>query len=512
MFARFHRTPRGPGAVLCRHGPAAGLLLLLLAVAGCGTLLETGAVARRQTAADANYARALAHYSTGLLLESEHGRTGDVQQAFEAAHRLDPDSRPPVEAQVMRLLREGRTREALDQLENYCQRHPDDAGVRCDLARLAESNDDFARAARYYAEAFRLLPDDLTLAFAHVRALFAGRQDASAIAAMRRLNREHACVDTRNLPTYWAIQFFHREHAAARALPCLDLACDVATGATQRVELRFFYGEAALAAGRTNDALRAFQQTLASRPMHIRAVMSLAQALYTRDGAAAIEAQARRTARAPTDVPGLLTLAALHLAAKDRTRAVPILARAQDAILAQQMIPSADIALLHGATLDELGRHEEAAAVFQDALRRHPRADVIMNYLAYMWAVANVRLDEAARWAQLAVKQRPRSGAYLDTLGWVRYRQQRFEEALDLLLRARERLPDDPAILDHIGDVLAQLKRTPEAAAFWSRSYAIDPAQPAVAEKLRHAGVNPAAIPRLEPSTGEALDDLADED
>ncbi len=510
MFARFHRIPREPGAVLCRHGPVAGLLLLLFVVSGCGTLLESGA--RRQTAADANYARALAHYSTGLLLESEHGRTGDVQRAFEAAHLLDPDSRPPVDAQVMRLLREGHTREALDQLEDYCHRNPADAGVRCDLARLAESNDDFARAARYYAEAFRLLPDDLTLAFAHVRALFAGNRDAPAISAMRRLNRDRACVDTRNLPTYWAIQFFRREHAAARALPCIDLACEVATGATQRVELRFFYGEAALAAGRTNDALRAFQQTLASKPMHIRAVMSLAHLLYTRDGAAAIEAQARRTASATADIPGLLTLAALHLAANDRTRAVPVLARAQDAILAQQMIPSADIYLLHGTTLDELSRHEEAAAVFQDALRRHPRADVIMNYLAYMWAVANVRLEEASRWAQLAVKQRPRSGAYIDTLGWVRYRQQRFEEALDLLLRARERLPDDPAILDHIGDVLAQLKRIPEAAAFWSRSYAIDPDQPAVAAKLRHAGVEPAAIPRLEPPSGETSDDSPDED
>ena len=347
----------------------------------------------------------------------------------------------------------------------------------------------------------------MPLAFAHIRALFSDKQDAAAVQAMRKLNRDHPGVDTRNLPTFWAIQFVRHEHAAERALSCLDLADEIATGATQRVELRFFYGETALAAGRTNEAVRAFRQTLARKPMHVRAVLSLASVLYKRDGAAAIAAQAQQTTKAPDDIPGLLTLAALHLAAHDRTNAAPVLARAQQTMLAQKMISTVDIDLLQGSTLDELGRHEEAATLFQEALQRHPHADVLMNYLAYMWAVANVRLDEAANWAQRAVKQHPNNGAYIDTLGWVRYRQQRFEEALDLLLHARERMPDDPTVLDHVGDTLAQLKRIPEAAAYWSRSYAIDPTQTAVAEKLRGAGVTPDIIPRLEPKEEDAPDE-----
>jgi tetratricopeptide (TPR) repeat protein len=484
----------------------------LLAAAGCGTPAPAGGSAPRRSAQeDARYAQALAHYAEGLLLEAARGRGAEARQAYEEARRLDPDSRRPVDALTMRLLKEGHAREALDALEAYARAHPQDADVRCDLARLAESNEDLPRAIRYYEEAFRLQPEDLTLAFARVRALFADKRDAEALKSMRRLNREHPCTDTRNLPTFWAIQFFRREHTAARALPCLDLATEIATGATQRVELRFFYGEAALAAGRTNDACRAFEQTLAQKPMHIRAVMSLAHVLYRRDGAPAIAAQARRMAGSD-DVPGLLTLAALHLAAGDRTNAAPAFARAHDAMLAQKLVPTSEIYLQHGATLDELNRQAEAAAVFQEALRHHPRADAIMNYLAYMWAVQNIRLDEASSWAQQAVKLRPHSGAYLDTLGWVRYRQQRFEEALDYLLRARERMPDDPTVLDHVGDVLAQLKRTPEAAAYWSRSYAIDPAQAAVAEKLRGAGVDPATIPRVEPQAEEPPDDSADDE
>jgi len=511
MRAFLHPAPLGLCDLLCRRFSPLWFSLLLFVAAGCGTFAEIGSSpAQRQARDDANYAKALAHYADGLLWESERGHAADAQRAFEAANRFDPDSRRPVDALVMRLLQEGRAREALDRLEAYCRDHPGDVAARCDLARIAEAHDDAGRAARYYGEAFRLQPDDLTLAFSRVRALFADKRDADAVQAMRQLNREHPCVDTRNLPTYWAIQFVRHEHAAERALPCLDLACEVVTGVTQRVELRFFSGEAALAAGRTNEAVRAFQQTLALQPLHIRAVISLAGVLYRRDGAAAIAEQTRRIRNAPSDVPGLLTLAALHLAAQDRTNAAPVLARALDAMRTQQTIPTVEVYLLHGSTLDELGRTDDAAQVFQEALRQHPHADVIMNYLAYMWAVANVRLDEAAKLAQQAVKQHPRSGAYIDTLGWVRYRQQRFEESLDLLLRARARMPDDPTVLEHVGDVLAQLKRTPEAAAYWSRSYAIDPTQAAVGEKLRGVGVNPASIPRIEPQAEQDSDEDLD--
>ena len=510
MRAILHPAPRVLRGVLCRRFPLLGCVLLLGA-AGCGTIAGSGAnaAAQRQARADANYAKALAHYAEGLLLETERGHAADAQRAFEAACRFDPDSHRPIAALTLRLLQEGRTREAIDRLEAYCRDHPDDVAVRCDLARLAESHDDAGRAARYYAEAFRLRPDDLSLAFAHVRALFEDARDTDAVREMRTLNREHPCADTRNLPTFWAIQFYRHEHAAARALPCLDLACELATGATQRVELRLFTGEAARTAGNTNAAVRAFRQTLALQPLHIRAALGLAGVLYARDGTAAIAAQAQRIQNAPADVPELLTLAALHLAAQDRTNAAPVLARARDAMRAQQTIPTVEFDLLQGSTLDEMGRQDAAAEVFEESLRQHPHADIVMNYMAYMWAVANVRLDEAAGMAQQAVKRHPRNGAYIDTLAWVRYRQQRFADALDLLLRARERMRDDPTVLEHLGDVLDQLKRTPEAIAYWSRSYAVDPTQAAVAAKLLGAGIDPASIPRIEP---QAETDESDED
>lgn len=489
MLAVFNRArPFAAGAV--------GLIAIVHGLAGCRT--TSPAPGSRLNREDTQFAQALAHYSEGLMLEGGR-QLAPAAEAFDQARRLDPDGRKPVDALVLKRLQQERPGAALDELEAFCRNHPDDVAAHRDLARLAELGGDFSRAARHYGRAFRLAPEDRTLAYGCVRALFEGGADRDALRAMRRLAQRQPDNDARALSLHWAVRFARREHAPARALPCLDLAIALATGQPQRVSYRLFEGDVALAAGRTNAAIRAWQTVLDDEPDHVQAALALAHARYASEGAAAIRQQARRTpsdSRHPAD---LLVLAGLHLAARDRTNAAPALARAEASLRAENRIPSADLALLRGSVLDELGRHDEAAQVFRQGLQNHPHAHVVMNYLAYMWSLEGKNLAEAERLSRASLRYRPTSGAYLDTLGWICFKQGRVDEALGLLMHARAAMPDDPTVLEHLGDVLLALKREPEALAFWRRSYALDREQSGVGEKLRAHGVDPAGIPHLPP-------------
>ncbi|MBI3179581.1 MAG: tetratricopeptide repeat protein, partial [Deltaproteobacteria bacterium] len=51
----------------------------------------------------------------------------------------------------------------------------------------------------------------------------------------------------------------------------------------------------------------------------------------------------------------------------------------------------------------------------------------------------------------------PDEGFIIDSLGWLLYRQGRFEQALALLVQASRAAPGDPEILLHLGDVYAAL-------------------------------------------------------
>jgi tetratricopeptide (TPR) repeat protein len=93
-----------------------------------------------------------------------------------------------------------------------------------------------------------------------------------------------------------------------------------------------------------------------------------------------------------------------------------------------------------------------------------------MNYLGYMLADRNVRLDEAYQLIQKAVDMSPDNGAYLDSLGWVYFRQGKLTEAEGLLLRAVDLTGQDPTVHEHLGEVYYKLGKTKEAIAQWTAS------------------------------------------
>jgi len=81
----------------------------------------------------------------------------------------------------------------------------------------------------------------------------------------------------------------------------------------------------------------------------------------------------------------------------------------------------------------------------------------VLNYYGYMLADRGVRLEEATAMIQKAVALDPNNGAYLDSLGWAYYKQNKLAEAEENLRKAADRQSHDPTILGHLGDVYMKL-------------------------------------------------------
>jgi len=71
---------------------------------------------------------------------------------------------------------------------------------------------------------------------------------------------------------------------------------------------------------------------------------------------------------------------------------------------------------------------------------------------------------------QRAVKQDPGNGAYLDSLGWIYFKQNKLVDAEATLRMAEERESHDATIHSHLGDVYAKTGRQDKAAAEWEKS------------------------------------------
>jgi tetratricopeptide (TPR) repeat protein len=140
----------------------------------------------------------------------------------------------------------------------------------------------------------------------------------------------------------------------------------------------------------------------------------------------------------------------------------------------------------YGVAADQAGLYDKAADLFRKSISLDPgNSAEAYNYVAYMWADHNMHLDEAEQMAGEALQFDPNNGAYLDTLGWIHYRKGKFEEALNLLLRAEQNLTKpDATVLEHIGDAHAKLDRIPQALEFWQKAIALTPDNKLLADKI----------------------------
>jgi tetratricopeptide (TPR) repeat protein len=127
---------------------------------------------------------------------------------------------------------------------------------------------------------------------------------------------------------------------------------------------------------------------------------------------------------------------------------------------------------LLGAIYEREKLFDRAEEQFKKVVDLDPTNATALNYYGYMLGDLGQRLDEAESFVQRALKEEPYNGAYLDSLGWIYYKQNRLADAEANLRKAVEREPHDPQIHAHLGDVYAKLGRTELAAAEWEKSLA----------------------------------------
>jgi tetratricopeptide (TPR) repeat protein len=127
---------------------------------------------------------------------------------------------------------------------------------------------------------------------------------------------------------------------------------------------------------------------------------------------------------------------------------------------------------LLGAIYERQKQFDKAEEQFKKVLNVNPKNAAALNYYGYMLADRGLRLDEAQEMIQLALDQEPYSGAYLDSLGWVYYKENKLGDAEATLRKAVERESHDPTIRTHLGDVLAKQGKTEQAANEWEKALA----------------------------------------
>lgn len=159
-----------------------------------------------------------------------------------------------------------------------------------------------------------------------------------------------------------------------------------------------------------------------------------------------------------------------------------------------------------GITRERAGEWDKAEEDFRFALKLSPDQPLVLNYLGYGLVEKGLKLDEAQKMIEVAVRKQPNDGYIRDSLGWVYFQLGKYEESVPKLERAVELLAVDPIINDHLGDAYWMVGRKLEAEFQWKRALSFKPEDKDAARIRRKLEVGLDQVRKVEAATAASND------
>lgn len=136
-----------------------------------------------------------------------------------------------------------------------------------------------------------------------------------------------------------------------------------------------------------------------------------------------------------------------------------------------------------GVALDSMKKWKEAEPMFKEAIRLDRENASALNYLGYSLVDHGGRLDEARKYIERALEIDYDNPAYLDSLGWLNFKEGRYDAALRQLNSAAQKM-NDAIIFEHLADCHLAMGNESEAAANYRKSLSLDPDNKEISAKL----------------------------
>jgi tetratricopeptide (TPR) repeat protein len=165
-----------------------------------------------------------------------------------------------------------------------------------------------------------------------------------------------------------------------------------------------------------------------------------------------------------------------YMRAKDFTNAITCFSAAE--IIAQADRPkrlNESFYFQYASACERKGDLTQAERYFKKCLELSPNFAEAQNYLGYMWAEHGENLDRAHELITKALTAEPKNAAYLDSMAWVLFKQQKPKEALPYILDAiKNSEEEDATVYDHLGDIYSALNQPEKAREGWKKSLSLE--------------------------------------
>src|ERR1700691_2585679 len=402
-------------------------------------------------------------------------------EAYRHAIELDRDNLDAIRGLAQNLLNDGQADAALEQYKVIADANPEDAQTYVRIAEIYRKQGKFDLALENLKKAESMVQDSVEVPY-KIAAIYQaqGRFD-EAIPIMRELlkksekadgsysngERSNRAVFLERLGTIYRDQGNNQAaNETFRQIVALGGDENIERGYQQIIDT---WREAKEWQKATDVAKEAVRKLPSSRDLKM--VLASQQADMGEADQALKDVHAMLkggAASANDDRQVYITLAQMYTRLRRFSEAEQALDKAEE--LSSKTEDKEYIWFLRGSTFERDKRYPEAEEQFKKVLGSDPEYASALNYLGYMLADQNMKLEEALGYIKRAIDLDPSNGAYLDSLGWAYFRLGKYELAEDNLLKASQKINTDPTVHDHLGDLYQKTGRLKLAASNWERA------------------------------------------
>jgi tetratricopeptide (TPR) repeat protein len=414
--------------------------------------------------------------NTLIALASAYEQVKDFKSAAEVLNKALSAGGDSVRIRKMLaqdLYFSGQNDEALALYQQLAIEDPKDVSMRLRLGEIYRVKRDFAKSHEALDKAKELEPDNIEVLYDEVNLLEAEGKTDQAITNLKNLVQSttrknysrteaasHSMLEERLGTLYRDAGQYAEAVESFRQIAALD-ADSAPRAAVQIVETYRTAKDYDNASREADAAYKKFPKD----KMVVFAHASLLAEMGKSDEALS---ETKGLLKGQPDLETLISAAGVYDKAKRYSDEAKVLEEADK--LATSREDKERVAFMRGAMYERTKKYEAAEAEFRKVLALNPDDSGALNYLGYMLANRGQKLEEASQLISKALQIEPDNAAYLDSLGWAYYQQGKLTEAEAPLLRAIEKMGEDPTVHDHLGDLYLKEGKTKDAIAQWQTS------------------------------------------
>jgi tetratricopeptide (TPR) repeat protein len=406
-------------------------------------------------------------------------------EAYRHAIEMDRDNLDAIRGLAQNLLNDGQADAALEQYKVIADANPEDAQTYVRIAEIYKRQGKFDLALDDLKRAESMVEDSVEVPY-NIAAIYQvqGRYD-EAIPIMRDLlkkseksdgkysngEKSNRAVFLERLGTIYRDQGNNQAaNETFREIIALGGDEDIERGYQEIIDTWRSAKEWQKA---TDAAKEAVQKLPTSRDLKMVLAGQLADMgeadKALQDVRGMLQGDAKSNSKSNSDDRQVyITLAEMNTRLRRFSDAEQALDKAE--LLSSKTEDKETVWFLRGSAFERDKRYPEAEEQFKKVLASDPEHAAALNYLGYMLADQNMKLEEALGYIKRAVDIDPANGAYLDSLGWAYFRLGKYELAEDNLLKASRKINTDPTVHEHLGDLYQKTGRLKLAATNWERA------------------------------------------